>query len=567
MLEQRRARNAWLAGARAFHAGDRVGATAEFERASSLDEGMADAWLGLHATGTVRDQALAAMARHQHRFGEERGRNNLGLDSRFDIGPYISQRQRTRTDLWCAVARSHLDRGEYDRAAECLDHAERDAVPVAYLRGCLARALGNADDAIAWFRATLGRDRFFEASSRLISAILLTDVGATGPAKDHLHWVRQQRVLPDAQAETLYMLGRIARIEGEEDLAIRSFHYAYAERPDLPGLKEAMRPTPTKPDEQVAPRAAASPPPETVRAPARDHEPVESVEHVLADLDAQIGQDGVKRQVRILLARTRAQLARRQANVQQGRMTEHFVFTGPPGTGKTTIARLIARLYKSLGILDGGHLVEVDRSALIGEYLGQTVARTTARLDEAMGGVLLIDEAYSLQTEGFDGGDAFGREAIDTLLKRMEDDRDRLVVIAAGYPEPMQRFLDSNPGLRSRFTTIIEFAPYAVPELVEIADLMAAGTGNVLTDDGRDALRAVLDAMDASGELASPTFGNARFVRTLIEKASAERDLRIFADPRAPEPDLAALTGLTGADVDAGAGELLRAIGSRSASW
>lgn len=556
-LKTRKASAAWLQGVHLIDQST-AAAAAQFEQAVALDEEMADAWLGLHAVGHRVDQAVAAMARHEARFGEERKRHGRRLSSRFQIGPYVTFGLESHLDLWCAVAAGHIDRGEHTPAASALRRTADDALPASFLRGWLAFVLGEQAEAIVQFRQVLGRDRFLEASARLMSGIALSETGVMGPAREHLNWVLRQTSVPDAHAEAHQFLGLIARAEGDEEAARHHLHEAYALNPNLAGLVEQLAMSESEARVELA-RAGA---PED--EPAED-QPEESddggtggetVEQVLADLDGQIGQDGIKQQVRFLLAQTRAEMARREAGLPAGRVTEHFVFTGPPGTGKTTIARVVARLYKALGILPGGHVVEVDRSGLIGEYHGHTVARTTEKVNEARGGVLFVDEAYALQTEGFSGGDPFGQEAIDTLLKRMEDDRGDLVVIAAGYPEPMQRFLDSNPGLRSRFTTVIDFPSYTVDELVRIADVMASASRDRLTDGARTEVATIFTAVADRGELDSPTFGNARAVRNLIEKAGRQRDLRLFAAPDQVTHDVSVLTELTAADVSAAAATL-----------
>ncbi|MCB1296406.1 MAG: AAA family ATPase [Gordonia sp.] len=559
MREQNLARTAWSAGAQAYQSGRTASATMQFEHAVAIDDGMADAWLGLHALSHRPDEALAQMVRHSHRFGEERRRADVGLDSRFVIGPYVTYRLSSHDDLWSAVAASHITNKEHSLAHSAIARVTPGTEQYIYLRGYHAYVTGERDDAIAMLRRVMGRDKYLDASARLLSAILLAEAGAMAPAKGYLNSLLEQEFLPQIHAEALLVRGLITRAEDAEAAAMNDFHHAYALRPDLPGLKEAMAGREATPRIAVTRATAAAPDTSApVAEPEAKHaaDSVDTLEAVLADLDGQVGQESIKQQVRIIMAQTRAQIARRNVGLPQPRTTEHFVFTGPPGTGKTTIARIIARLYKTLGILDGGHVVEVDRSGLIGQYHGHTVAQTKAKLDEAMGGVLFIDEAYTLHTEGFTDGDPYGAEAIDTILKRMEDDRDRFVVIAAGYPEPMQRFLDSNPGLRSRFTTTIDFAAYSATDLVKIADSMAAASGDRLTRDAYGVLENILAVLDAQGRLKDPSFGNARFVRNLIENAARQRDLRLFAEVDGLPPGTDELTTITSDDIRAAAGAL-----------
>jgi len=203
-----------------------------------------------------------------------------------------------------------------------------------------------------------------------------------------------------------------------------------------------------------------------------------------------------------------------------------MVFSGNPGTGKTTIARILGEVYKDVGVLSKGHVVEVDRSGLVGEYIGHTAVKTQEKINEAIGGILFIDEAYSLVKEGRD----FGQEAIDTLLKAMEDNRNNFIVIVAGYTELMQKFIDSNPGLKSRFTKYVNFPDYSADELVQIFLKMCEEYDFKLTDQAEKVMRDKIYAMEATKD---KNFANARDVRNLFEEVVTRQASRLVNEPSA----------------------------------
>jgi hypothetical protein len=258
------------------------------------------------------------------------------------------------------------------------------------------------------------------------------------------------------------------------------------------------------------------------------------IEEVLADLDELVGLDEVKRHISRLADLLKVRALREAAGYANPGRTEHAVFVGNPGTGKTTVARLLGELYAAYGVVSSGHLVETDRSGLVAEYVGQTAIKTRKLIESALDGVLLIDEAYALARGGH--GD-FGKEAIDAIVKAMEDNRDRLVIVAAGYPEPMVQFLSANPGLSSRFPTVIPFPDYTDDELARIFDLMAAGSDYLMDDAARDALPGVFADMTRG-----PTFGNARSARNLFEAAIGTHAQRVAQLDGPTDEDLWVLT-------------------------
>jgi len=255
----------------------------------------------------------------------------------------------------------------------------------------------------------------------------------------------------------------------------------------------------------------------TPRAPEvqaeEEKEEEKTQEELLETLDALVGLENIKQSVKSLINYVKIRKLREENELPNPPLSLHMVFTGNPGTGKTTVARILSELYKAIGVLSKGQLVEVDRSGLVAGFVGQTALKTSETVNSALGGILFIDEAYALAPDTGAGND-FGREAIETLLKLMEDHRDDLIVIVAGYNEPMERFITSNPGLESRFNRYFNFDDYNSEELYDIFDAMCVKSEYLLTDDAKEYAR---EHFRMIYEMREENFGNARHVRNFFE--------------------------------------------------
>ena len=351
----------------------------------------------------------------------------------------------------------------------------------------------------------------------------------------------------DHKDELIRMQNELIRTMTENNLKRMSSDFWGRTGADLDGLQKELEQRTAeigrtdeqdKPNETLVPQQGTEKQQEAAQVEqeaAQEETPQETIEELKAELQSYVGLAQIKDEVQDLINLVAVYQLRRQHDLPVADLSLHMVFSGNPGTGKTMIARLMARIYKTLGILKGGQLIEVERSQLVAGYVGQTATKTMEVLEKARGGVLFIDEAYTLSRGGEQD---FGQEAIDTILKYMEDHRDEIVVIVAGYEELMDDFVHSNPGLESRFNRFLHFPDYTGEELMEIFQMRCKKNCYVLADDAEAALQNYLQNI----QQVNKTFGNARGVRNLFEKILVQQANRLAAAEAVTRESLMELT-------------------------
>lgn len=590
---------AWLRGVDAYTMGAYPQAEEEFRAAVRHDPGMADAWLGLHALRVDTASALLHMHRHRDRFGEQRSRYRRTLNSWYWLGWWVQPVLESPRDLLLAHASHWLDGRhvpELDRALAALAPVDTDP-QVRFLHACRSYLVKDweqlvrhterlVDDPMLGIEAGLFggmarvRLEMYGQAEPMLATALMRCRSEQPQRKELRYWLARAHEGTGRSAAALPLYRAVHRIDPafmdtSARLAAIADYDGLDGSEDVPGLATVSltgleadvafaegrtdgdsstgadlldgRDLPPGGEAQDLPGSVVSPLPGGARAktsvpgqpapqpfPAGPSDPALLAE-ALAELERMVGLEPVKRQVKALSAQLNMARLRAGQGLPVQPPKRHFVFSGPSGTGKTTVARILGRVFYALGLLGGDHLVEAQRADLVGEFLGQTAVKANELIDSALGGVLFVDEAYSLSNTGYSKGDAYGDEALQVLLKRAEDNRDHLVVILAGYPEGMDRLLSTNPGLSSRFTTRVDFPSYRPLELTAIGEVLAAENGDVWDEESLDELRSISGHVVDQGWL--DELGNGRFLRTLYEKSCAYRDLRLSGCTTVPTRD------------------------------
>ncbi len=528
---------------------DLAAARAGFTALTRVAHDQCDAWTGLAAAGDTSFRVLEAVSGTASTAGVLQRRVELthgALGFRYDTGLYLQFRATTPDDFHLAYAAALATAGEFAKADEIVSGLTgrragwREARWVAIVINYRAERWSDVVKLLTPIVNDPDLDEAFSHAAKITLGIALARLDMFAPALSYL----EEPGGPVAVAAVDGTLAKalVLRAHVDEESASEVLQDLYAAHPENEQIEHALTDTSfgivTTTADRIAARTdpwdpATEPSPGDFVDPGAQERKRVLLHEAERELDEFIGLDKVKDQVARLKSAVAMELVRKHRGLEVAQRTHHLVFTGPPGTGKTTIARVVAKIYCGLGLLKRENIREVHRADLIGQHIGETEAKTNAVIDSALDGVLFLDEAYALVATG--AKNDFGLVAIDTLLARMENDRDRLVVIVAGYRADLDRFLDTNQGLRSRFTRSIDFPSYKPPELIEIANFMAAKRDSVFDQAALDDLEALFAHLaetskpDATGveRRGLDIAGNGRFVRNVVEKSEEEREFRL----------------------------------------
>ena len=564
---------------------DLTGARSGFAALTRVAHEQCDAWTGLAAAGDLSAPVLEAVARTAATAGTLQRQVQLApgaLGFQYDTGLYLRLRASDPDGFALAYAASLAVAGQYADAFALVSSLTerrpswRDARWVAVAIQHRAQRWSDVVKLLTPIVNDPGLDELYAHAAKITLGIALARLGMFAPALSYLE--DPDGPIPVAAVDGALAKALTLRAQDDEETAAEVLQDLYAANPENEQIQHALLDRSfgivTTTADRIEARADPwDPDTEPGEADFVDPEAQQRKDALLAEaeheLDEFIGLDQVKNQVSRLKSSVAMAVLRQQRGLSTAGRTNHLVFTGPPGTGKTTIARVVAKIYCGLGLLKKENIREVHRADLIGQHIGETEAKTNAIIDSALDGVLFLDEAYALVATG--AKNDFGLVAIDTLLARMENDRDRLVVIIAGYRADLDKFLDTNEGLRSRFTRSIDFPSYSPAELVEIAKFMAEKRDSVFRQDALNNLEALFAHLAATSK---PDFngvsrrsldiaGNGRFVRNVVEKSEEEREFRLDHSEQAGTDAFTdeELMTITSADVANSVPLLLRGLG------
>ncbi|WP_460357951.1 type VII secretion AAA-ATPase EccA [Mycobacterium sp. ZZG] len=533
-----------------------------FTEITTADEAACDAWVGRIRCGDTDRVTMFRAWYSRNNFGQLAGTAELSMNSlgaRVPIGGMygdITYPVNSPLAITLGFAVSEAALGNYADAMEALDDAPAAGGEhlIAWVKAVIYGAAQRWTDVIDEVRSagTAWPDKFLAGAALVAHGVAAANLGLFTEAERRLVEANSAPAGQACNKAIAWYSAMAYRALGNEEAAVRLLEWLQASHPSAEvaaALRDPAYRLPTTTAEQIASRRDPWDPSSVV---ADNSGREKLLADAQAELDRQIGLTRVKEQIERYRAATQMAKVRAARGMKVAQASKHMIFTGPPGTGKTTIARVVANILAGLGVIAEPKLVETSRKDFVAEYEGQSAVKTARTIDRAMGGVLFIDEAYTLVQERDGRTDPFGTEALDTLLARMENDRDRLVVIIAGYGNDIDRLLEVNEGLRSRFSTRIEFDSYSPDEIVDIARVIAAGNDSSLSDEAaKHVLEAatLLSRSTSSGKPALDVAGNGRYARQLVEAGEQTRDMRLARSLDFDALDVEQLSEINGEDM------------------
>ncbi|MBY0287990.1 MAG: type VII secretion AAA-ATPase EccA [Mycobacteriaceae bacterium] len=510
-----------------------------FSEITAMDETACDAWVGRIRCGDTERVTLFRAWYSRANFGQLAGSAEISMNSvnaRVPIGGQfgdITYPINSPLAITMGFAVHEAAVGNYADAMEALEAVPSNGAEhlVSWVKAVIYGAAGRWTDVIDEVKgAGAWPDKFLGAAAGVAHGVAAANLGLFTEAERRLTESNSSPAGEACAPAIAWYLAMTRRGQGNEASAVGLLEWLQATHPE-PKVAAALKDPNFRLETTTAEKIAARKDPWDASSVEADNSGREKLlAEAEAELDRQIGLTRVKEQIEAYRAATQMAKIRAARGMKVAQASKHMIFAGPPGTGKTTIARVVANILAGLGVIGEPKLVESSRKDFVAEYEGQSAVKTSRTIDRAIGGVLFIDEAYTLVQERDGRADPFGTEALDTLLARMENDRDRLVVIIAGYSNDIDRLLESNDGLRSRFATRIEFDSYLPSEIVEIAKVIAQHNDSSLDDE---AAKRVLEAATLlsqralNGKPALDIAGNGRYARQLVEAGEQNRDMRL----------------------------------------